>query len=181
MTIVLVYFLITIFYYLSCREAIKQRIKFSVFSIADKQGMLSAFIVLFACLSGFSGAQTLIKDQGFQLPNKYVRAISGTAINIVSAKLPENTDQDALDQMHEEIYTQINKTINELIQPRIRFIPFLLAFMVYGLLSLIVRIVSFLPLVLLRLVLSLFIWMGLAKIITEPVQAERIVSADVEG
>jgi hypothetical protein len=178
--LVVVYLLVTFFYTIDVTKELNQRIKFSVRPIAQGQGMLRMSLVLLACGSLYLGYSANIEKEGFSIPEPYVELIMEQMEERVIEQLPEEQREEAVSQFRGEFRRTIDESMEQMIEPFVEFIPLALAVGMFTTLATITSLLAWLVSLVLDGVFPVLTKVGLAEVVTQTQEVERLVIAGAD-
>jgi hypothetical protein len=168
----LIYFVVSIPYTRGVAEALENRLKFSVQAISGSQSILLAGLAIAASVSVYFGYAAEIEERGFQLPPVMDDMITEFSAAPMMAQIDARTDLTAeeretmSDQMTEG-FEQWMASMVEMIQPYERFVPMMVAFMLFQVLAVVNTLFSWAPIVVLAILFSMLTRLGVVRETTE--------------
>jgi hypothetical protein len=169
-----IYWLLSIFYYFDSLEEIEQRIHFSIKPLIDKQNVFLAGLLIILAVNVFRGADAYLVKNEFHVPKQFVQAISSQVIKNAKSQLPADTQVQSDKVLTDEVSDKLSNVVDDQIKPFKQYIPLILALGVFFLISTVARVLLWLPMVLVRTILSVLIWGGLVKVVNRQVEIERL-------
>jgi len=176
----LIYFAVSIPYTRGVAEALENRLKFSVQAISGSQSILLAGLAIAASVSVYFGYAGEIDERGFQLPPAMGDMIAEFSSAPLMAQIDARTDLTA--EEREAMASQITEgldqwmaSMEEMIQPYERFIPILVAFMLFQVLAVVNTLFSWAPIVVLAVLFPILTRLGVVREITESKTVVRLV------
>jgi hypothetical protein len=158
--------------YFNCRQALSQRLRFSVWTIGAQLGILIVVMAVCVAAAFYEGSFKYIADGKRVVPAPVVSFFAGGVRGMVVSQLPENTDPKDLEELDKTVLIQTGKVFDDLARKYGRFIPLAVAIFTGFAWNTIVNIFVWLPMLLLRLVASTLIWAGLITLGRKQVEAE---------
>ena len=174
--VALIYFIAGLIYLAGVRTEIRNRIKFRVLNIRTSQGMFLAVLVALICTSLYFGYAENIDKEGFTLSPPTVSWIMRTVNenHLVDKVLPEGyTTSDraaALDTLQNYLENDVTKDM----QPYQGYAPVFLAASAFSVLTLVMLLVSWIPLLILWLVFLILLRLKVIKKKAHPVEVTRL-------
>jgi hypothetical protein len=177
--VALIYFAVSLLYTRGVAEALDNRLKFSVEPISGSQSALLAGLAIAACVSLYFGYSTEIKEQGFVFPPAIRDVMSEMTMTVMTAQIEARTDLPSeervamLAQMTEAVEQWIG-SMEETIQPYERFVPVIVAFMLFQFLAVINTLFSWIPIGILAVIFPILTSLGVVTKTTEMREADRL-------
>lgn len=170
-----VYFLIGLLYVAGVRGEMGSRIRFSVWRVMVSQSMLLVVLVAIACTSLYFGYAAEIEREGFSLPESTVNWVVDIADEYLDTILPEGSltpeeKEEALD----ELRATLEGDVSESVEPYEKYIPVGLAVFAFMILSPVILILSFIPILLLALLFFILTSTGVVRKVTRTVKVTRL-------
>jgi len=176
----LTYLIVSLLYCRGVAEALDNRLKFSVEPISGSQSILLAGLAIAVCTSLYFGYAEEIQEQGFTFPPAMREMISEMTMAPMRAQIEARTDltseeKDALlAQMIGGFEEQWMRPMEEMIQSYERFVPLMVAFMLFQFLAVVNMLFSWIPIVILAIVFPILTGIGAVKKVTEMREVERL-------
>ncbi len=176
----LIYLTVSVLYIRGVGEALNNRLKFSLEPISGSQSILLAGLAVAACTSLYFGYAEEIDERGFAFPPAMTEMIREMTIGPMRAQIEAHTnlaseEKDAvLAQMIEGFEEQWMRPMEEMIQPYERFVPLMVAFMLFQFLAVINMLFSWIPIVILAAIFPVLTGIGAVKKVTEMREVERL-------
>ena len=174
--VALIYFVAGLIYLAGVRTEISNRIKFRVWNIRTSQGMFLAVLVALICTSLYFGYAGSIDKEGFTLPPATVSWIMRTVDNnhLVDKVLPEGYTTSDRAQALDTLQNYLENDVTKDMQPYQGYAPVLLAAGVFSILTLVMILVSWIPLLILWLVFLILLRLKVIKKKAHPVEVTRL-------
>ncbi len=173
--LVLLYLLAAALYAVQVAKDSEERIRFSVRSVNEGQGMLVMALVLVACGSLAIGCAAQIEREGFSIPESYVEAFMEQMEKQVTARVPAHEAQAAVAGFREEFQRAIDEFTEQTITPYEGLIPIAVGVGTFMTLATLGRLVVLLPNALLSLVFPLLTAVGITETVTQIRDVHRLV------
>lgn len=171
----LVYLLAGVLYVSAVTKKLNQQIEFSVQPVAKSQGLLRMALVLIACGSLYLGCAAHIEQEGFSIPEPYLKIASDQIEErIIKPKVPEWQYQEAAAGFREEFKHAVDNFSENTIKPYERFIPLAIVAVLFTPLITIVSLLAWIPAMLLRIIFPLLKISGITKIVSETKEVQRL-------
>lgn len=175
----LIYFAVSLLYSRGVAEALDNRLKFSVEPISGSQSTLLAGLAIAACVSLYFGYSAEIEEQGFVFPPAIRDVMGEMTMTVMTAQIEARNDlssveRDAMLAQMAEAVEQWLVSMEEMIQPYEKFIPVLLAFMLFQFLAVINTLFSWIPIVVLAVIFPILTSLGVVTKIPETKEVERL-------
>jgi hypothetical protein len=167
----LIYFAVSIPYTRGVAEALENRLKFSVQAISGSQSILLAGLAIAASVSVYFGYAGEIDERGFQLPPAMGDMITEFSSAPMMAQIDARTDltEEERETMAAQItegFEQWMTSMEDIIQPYERFIPIMVAFMLFQVLAVVNTLFSWAPILVLAMLFPILTRLGVAREIT---------------
>jgi len=166
----LAYFLAGLLFCLGVRGEVKDRIRFSVLHILRTQAILLVVLVAIACTSFYFGYAAQIEREGFTIPTAIMDAVEDIVEQRVGGLMTEEQWQTEWEQVRADLEQYVE---NEL-QPYVRYIPMAVAAILFMPLMSIVMLLSWVPILLLGIIIPLLIRFGVVEKVEETVEVTRL-------
>jgi hypothetical protein len=171
-----IYLLVGLLYVLAVRGEIENRINFSVWHLMRPQIILLVLLTAFACTSIYFGYAEEIDKNGFTFSEETTDWIVNVADeHVMDEMFPEGTlsdmeRQDALDELG---YYLENDVKNDM-EPYDGYMPVGLAAVVFGIMTPITFLLSWIPILILSLAFIPLIRLGAVKKVAKAVEVVRL-------
>jgi hypothetical protein len=172
----LLYVSASLIYAKGVAQELGNRLDFSVRPISESQSLLLMVLNVVICSAFYFGYAAQIEKEGFSIPSSFVE-MAMTSMERQFAQQPDLTPaqrEEALAKFRQEFKDKVKKPIEDKVKPYERFIPLVAAI---GLLQPLVFVISFLswiPILVLRLVFPLLTALKVAKVVTENREARKL-------
>jgi len=171
----LIYFLAASLYARGVARDMNQRITFSESSARVGRGMLLTTLALVVSGSFYASYAAHIAREGFTVPREYIQDMGQLVEQQVGAGLPELLREVVLSRLRESFETILGEYIEGLLMPYERYIPAALSFAVLITLMPILRLLSWVPTVVLSAVHAVLKALGITRIVHETVKVQWLV------
>jgi hypothetical protein len=173
--VAVIYLLVGLLYVATVRREIENRIRFSVRHLMRPQLILLVVLTAIACTSLYFGYAEEIDREGFSVPDETVDWVVEIADeHIIDRILPDETTPqeraDALTELREYLEDDIESDI----EPYEGYIPVGLAAIVFGVLTPVTFLISWIPILILSLAFLLLIRFGVVKKVAKAVEVIRL-------
>lgn len=176
----LIYLIVSLLYSRGVAEALNNSLKFSVETISGSQSRLLAGLAIAACASLYFGYAAEIEARGFAFPPAMREMIKEMTMAPMRAQIEAQTnltseEKDALlAQIMEGFEEQWMRPMEEMIQSYERFVPLMVAFMLFQLLAVINTLFSWIPIVILAIIFPILTGLGVTEKVIETREVERL-------
>jgi len=176
----LIYLIVSLLYCRGVAEALDNRLKFSVEPLSGSQSILLAGLAIAACTGLYFGYAAEIEERGFTFPPAMREMLREMTMEPMQAQIEARTDltseeKDALlAQMMGGFEEQWMRPMEEMIQSYEKFIPVMIAFMLFQFLAVINTLFAWIPVAILAIIFPILTALGLAKKVTETREMERL-------
>jgi len=176
----LIYLIASMLYARGVAGALDNRLKFSAEPISGSQSILLAGLAIAACASLYFGYAVEIEKRGFAFPLAMRDIISEMTMAPMRAQIEAQTnltseEKDALlAQMMEGFEEQWMRPMEEMIQSYERFVPLMVAFMLFQVLAVINTLFSWIPIVILAIIFPILTGLGVTEKVIETREVERL-------
>jgi hypothetical protein len=173
----LLYFFASLIYAKGVAQELDNRLNFSVQPISESQSLLLLVLNVVICSAFYFGYAAQIEKEGFSIPSSFVE-MAMTSMERQFEQQPDLTPaqgEETSARFRQEFEDKVTKPIEDRIKPYERFIPLVAAI---GLLQPLVFVISFLswiPILILRLVFPLLTALKVAKVVTETREARKLI------
>ena len=174
--VAVLYLLMGLLYVIAVRGEIENRIKFSVWHLMRPQIILLVLLTAFACTSIYFGYAEEIDNKGFYFPEETIDwIVEVTDEHVIDRILPGGTlddmeRQDALDELRDYLEDDVKSDM----EPYEDYTPVGLAAIVFGIMTPITFLLSWIPILILSLVFILLIRFGAVKKSAKAVEVIRL-------
>ncbi len=170
-----VYFLIGLLYVAGVRAEIGSRIRFSVWHVMRSQGVLLVVLVAIACTSLYFGYAADIESEGFSLPEDGVNWAVDIADEYLDVILPgESLSPEEKQEALDELRAILEGDLPDRVAPYERFIPIGLAVIAFIILTPVVFLLSWIPILILSILFVILVRSGVVKRVTKSVKVTRL-------
>jgi len=169
----LLYLLAGTLYSRGVAKGLNERIRFSVRPIQDNQTALAIVLVIAACVLFYSGYAAQIDREGFTVPAGFIDAVAGITDDQIES-IPGLTPQER-EELSAELRQQVEQQLEDTIQPYQKLIPIVVALILLGLLTTIVRLFSWFPTLILKGVFAILTASHVVSVVTETREVERLI------
>jgi hypothetical protein len=172
----LLYFFASLIYARGVAQELDNRLDFSVRPISESQSLLLITLSVVICGAFYFGYAAQIEKEGFSIPSSFVEM----AITSMEKQLEQQPDltadqrEEALARFRQEFENKVKKPTEDVIKPYERFIPLTVAIGLLQLLVLITSLLSWIPILVLRLVFPLLAALKIAKVVTETREVRKL-------
>jgi hypothetical protein len=171
----LAYFLAGSIYANSVVREMNRRITYSERSAQAGQSLLLTALAVVVSGSLCVNYSAHIEREGFSLPERYVHEVEQLVEGPVGAVIPEALQESVLEQFRETFETILGDYINNLLEPYEGYIPLVLAFFVLLLLLPILRMLWWIPFLILSAIQILFRVLGFTHFVYKTTEVQRLV------
>lgn len=173
--LILFYIAASMIYYFSVVNDLGQRIKFSLQSVSGNQGTLIMALLIVACGSLYFSAKEYIGEQGFSIPEAYVQVLMEQVEKPILSQVPEDMQPQVRLQLRHEFRHRLNSIYEDKLRQYEHLVPLAVAVMIFMLLMPVLRLFSWIPVIVLKVLFALFTWTGITKIITDTAEVKKLV------
>jgi len=172
----LLYFFVSLIYARGVAQELDNRLDFSVRPISGSQSLLSMALSVVICGAFYFGYAAQIEKEGFSIPSSFVEM----AVTLMEKQFEQKPDltpaqrEEVLAKFRQEFEDKIKKPIEDKVKPYERFIPLAAAIGLLQPLILVTSLLSWIPILVLRLVFPLLTALKVAKVVTETREARRL-------
>ena len=171
----LAYLLAGSLYSVGVARELNQRIRFSVRPVSESQGLLLMTLILVACGSLYLGSVEHIRREGFSIPESYVEILMDQVERQIEARVPVEDRQEVVAAFREEFRRALDEFLDQTVKPYEQFIPLAVGIGLFTPLVTITRLLAWVPTILLSMIFPLLKALGVAKVVTETRQVQRLV------
>ncbi len=173
--LVLLYLLAAAMYAVQVAKDTEERIRFSVRSVNQGQGMLVTALVLVACGSLAIGSAAQIEREGFSIPEPYVEAFMEQLEKQITARVPAQEAHAVVAGFREEFQRAMDEFTERTIKPYLGLIPIAVGVGTFLTLATLGRLMVILPNAILSLVFPLLTAVGATETVIEIRDVHRLV------
>lgn len=166
------YLLAGLLYSQGVAKELSERINFSVHPIHANQTILAILVIIAVCTLFYCGYAAQIKREGLTAPPFIIDMATGIAEEQIETS-PGLTSQEK-EQAIVEFRQQFEQQMEDAIKPYQRFIPIGVALVLLGLLTLIVRLFSWLPTLILKAIFAILTACHVTSVVTEMQEVKRL-------
>ena len=174
MVLTVLYVVAGIAYVVSAAKELGQRIKFSLSAVSEGQSLYLVALLVVVLGSFYTGCAERIKREGFSIPEEYVATFVDQAVKRVAPTAPEA----ARDAVQSEVRQQFRRMLDVMLQqlePFEQFIPLFVTLGLFMSLFTSIRLLSWVPMLIMGAVFELLKAVGIARVTVESVEVERLV------
>jgi hypothetical protein len=159
---------------------LSDRVRFSVRSVAQSQKILLTTLAAVTCASLYLGYAAHIEREGFSLPPSTRDTIIRMAVMPIERRVEGRTDltPEEKEEVRAEMRTQMESqwlwSMEETLGHYEQFIPIIVAAALFMSLISIVSLLSWLPILALKVVFSLLTALRMTRVVTETREIERL-------
>ena len=172
--LILVYLLAASVYAVGVARELNQRIRFSVRSIGEGQGMLLMALILVACGSLYVSYAAHIEREGFSVPESYVEMLREQIEKQIEARVPAEQREEMVAGFREEFQSATDGFFESTVKPYEQFIPLAIAAGLFTSLVTITRLLAWVPTVLLSIVFPLLKVLRVTKVVSETREVQTL-------
>lgn len=169
-----VYLIGGILYSSRVAKELEQRVSFSVAPMGQAQGILLSVLILTACARLYLGYAEYIREEGFSIPETYLELFADQMAEQLAADAPPEQREQAVTEFRREFQVRMQSFVERTLKPYEPWIPIAMAAGVFMTLQTIASLLSWIPLVALRLVFSLLRALKVTAVVTESREVERL-------
>ena len=166
------YLLAGLLYSRGVAKGLNERISFSVRPIQDNQTILTIVLIIAACALFYFGYAAQIEREGFTTPPFVIDMATEIAEGQIET-IPGLTPQEK-EQVIAEFRQEFEQQMEDVINPYQKFIPAGVVLILLGLLSIIVRLFSWLPALILKGIFAILATHHVTSVVTETREVERL-------
>jgi len=174
MVLTVLYVVAGIAYVVGAAKELGQRIKFSVHAVSEGQSIYLVALLVIVLGSFYTGCAERIKREGFSIPEEYVAAFIDQAVKRVVLAAPEGPRE----AMQSEVRQQLRRMLDVMLQqvePFKQFIPLVVTLGLFTSLLTSIRLLSWVPMLIMGAVFESLKAVGIARVTVESVEVERLV------
>lgn len=173
LALAVLYLLAGLLYTRGVAKGLEERIRFSVRPIEENQTTLAIVLVIAVCVLFYTGYAAQIEREGFKAPSFVMDIATEVAERQVGA-MPDLTPEQK-EQIITEFEQLFEQQIEDALKPYQQLIPAVIALILLGILTTIVRLFSWFPALILKGVFALLTASHVASTVTETREVERLV------
>jgi len=173
--LILVYFLAALFCTLGITRELNERIRFSVRTISESQGILLMVLIIVVCGSLYLGFAAHIEQEGFSPPQFYIKMFMEQMEKQIESRVPAKERQEVIAQFRKDFRRTVDEFFESTVKPYERFIPLAIAAALFMPLVTITRLIVWVPTVLMSIIFPLLKALGVVKLISETREVQRLV------
>ena len=167
-----IYLLAGLLYIQGVARGLNERINFSVRPIGDNQTYLLMVLILAACALFYSGYAAQIESEGFTTPPLVINMVTGMAEGQIEGNADLTPGQK--EQAMAEIGEQFEQQLQGWVKPYQQLIPISIAISLLSILMTILRLISWLPILILRIIFAILAAWHLTNVVTETQEVTRV-------
>jgi len=161
-------------YVVGTENELRQRIKFSVRSVSEGQGVLLAVLLIVALGSLALGYHEHIRREGFSIPENYVSRTFEEVARRIALRAPVAEREAVQSEVRQQFRHMLDYMLQRL-EPFERFLPLALTLSLFMPLWTITRLLSWIPMLILGGVFPFLRAVGIAKVTAETLEVKRLV------
>jgi len=172
----LLYFFASLIYARGVAQELDNRLDFSVRPISESQSLLSMALSVVICGAFYFSYAAQIEKEGFSIPSSFVE-MAVTSMEKQFEQQPDLTPaqrEEVLAKFRQEFEDKVKKPIEDKIKPYERFIPLAAAIGLLQPLILVTSLLSWIPILVLRLVFPFLTALKVATVVTETREVRRL-------
>jgi uncharacterized membrane protein len=172
----LLYFFASLIYARGVAQELDNRLDFSVRPISESQSLLFMALSVVICGAFYFGYSAQIEKEGFSIPSFFVEMAMTSMEKQIEQQLDLTPTQreEVLAKFRQEFEDKVKKPIEDKIKPYERFIPIAVAIGLLQPLVFVSSLLSWIPILVLRLVFPLLTALKVAKVVTETREVRRL-------
>ena len=132
-------------------------------------------LLIVSCGSLYLGCLDQINRDGLIIPDTYIEIFMKPLKQQILGQMPEDQREKAAVEMEDQFQGMVDRTLEETIKPYERYIPLMIAGGVLLTLNTILSFLSWIPPILISIILQLFKEMKIISEISETKEVKRIV------
>jgi uncharacterized membrane protein YidH (DUF202 family) len=171
----LVYVLAAIAYAVITQYDLARRVDFSARAVAQNLFLLLVVLLIVALGSFYLGYANYIRTEGFSIPLKYRERAAVDVSNRIAAAFPEPFREGVRDAVKSQMEDLLSVQFRKTVKPVERWIPLLVAVVLFLPLLAITYALAFVPMLVLMAIFPLLRAMHIAKVTTQMIQVKRLV------
>ena len=169
-----VYFLASALYAWGVARGLEERLNFSVRPISESQSTLLMALAIVVCASLYLGYAAHIEKEGFSIPPQFTEAIMERMEKEIEKRVPAAEREKALAEFREGFERGLGEFEEKAVKPYERFIPLALALSLFMPLVTAIRLLSWIPILILRAAFPLLTALGVTRVVTEMRRVTRL-------
>lgn len=172
----LLYFFASLIYARGVAQELDNRLDFSVRPVSESQSLLLMTLSVVICGAFYFGYAAQIEKEGFSIPPSFVEMVM-TSMEKQFDQQPDLTPaqrEEVLVEFRQEFEDKVKKPMEDKIKPYERFIPPVVAIGLLQLLVLTTSLLSWIPILVLRLVLPLLMALKVVKVVVETREVRKL-------
>lgn len=172
----LLYFFASLIYARGIAQELNNRLDFSVRPVSESQSLLLMTLSVVICGAFYFGYAAQIEKEGFSIPSSFVEMVM-TSMEKQFDQQPDLTPaqrEEISVKFRQEFEDKVKKPMEDKIKPYERFIPLAVAIGLLQPLVLITSLLSWMPILVLRLVFPLLMALKIAKVVVETREVRRL-------
>ncbi|HID61723.1 MAG TPA: hypothetical protein EYP49_03105 [Anaerolineae bacterium] len=172
----LLYFFASLIYARGVAQELDNRLDFSVRPISESQSLLVMALSVMICGALYFGYAAQIEKEGFSIPSSFIE-MAMTPMEKQIEQEPDLTPaqrEEVLAKFRQEFEDKVKKPMEDKIKPYERFIPLAVAVGLLQPLVFATSLLSWIPILVLRLVFLLLTVLKVAKVVTEMREVRRL-------
>jgi hypothetical protein len=176
----LIYFLLAVGFNLTISEELKARVAFSIRPIEQGQKFLLFGLVLMLSISFVQGYVADVRQNGQLIPEMYKQKISDALMRSVVTEIDKQAILDPIEktmalQQLQQVMTDFWNEVDKAAQPYALYIPLMVGAVVFWLFQTFLSLLSWLPPLILGILLSMQKAFGVTKEVVETKEVRRLV------
>ena len=175
--LVLIYFLVGSIYASGVVRDMNRRITFSQSSARVGQGLLLAALALLASGSLYANYAVHVEREGFTVPRGYIEDLEQLVEGQVGGVVPELLREQVLGSFRESFENILQGYIEDLLKPYEGYIAAIVSFGVLLTLLPIMQLLSWVPALVLSVILFLFRALGITRLVYVATEVQKLVLA----
>ncbi|MGD2253206.1 MAG: hypothetical protein PVF70_09870 [Anaerolineales bacterium] len=173
--LVLAYLLAASIYASGISKDLRERVKFSLQPVRERQGLLLAALALVACGSLYLDYSAVIQREGFRIPESVIESMGTTIqsqlMDIEGGPIPP----EAVEDFRDNFLQSMNSVFDTTLAPYQKYIPLLVALSVFMLLQTIASFLGWIPILILSAIFPLLRVARVTSVVTERRLTETLV------
>ena len=173
--LVLVYLLAASICAVGIAKELNQRTRFSVQPVCQGNGLLLTALVLVACGSLYLGYAAHVEREGLLLPESTIDLLVEQVERQIASRTPAEQREEVLAEFRQEFRRGVDQFLEHTAKPYQPLIPLVVAAGMFMPLVTITRLLAWVPMLVLGAAFRLLRALGIARIVTEVREVERLV------
>ena len=169
-----VYFIASAIYAWEVAKGLEERLSFSVRPISESQSILLTALIIVACGSLYLGYAAHIEEEGFSIPPALVNMVIQRVEKEIEKRVPEADRGEILAEFKERFEKGLEEFVGKTIRPYEKFIPLAIAISLFTPLVTITRFLSWIPILVLKVIFPLLTALGVTRVVTEMREVKRL-------